>query len=73
MGFLKWGAGTAVSVAGVYLVTYLAVVVLLLPVLIPFILIASVWALWPRITYRVTGHYDGGRGSGSPYRGYRDR
>ncbi len=69
MGFMKWGLGTAVSVAGVYLFTYVAVVIILLPVLIPFILIASVWAAWPMITYKVTGHY----GSSSPHRGYRDR
>jgi hypothetical protein len=72
MGVLKWGVGTAVSVGGVFIITYLLVFIVLLPVMIPVAVVGIVWAMWPSKTYTFTGKYNSsGSGSVNPHRGYR--
>ncbi len=58
MGFLKWGAGTAVSMSAVFIITFILVCVLQLPIMIPVAIVALIWACWPLIRYVVTGRYD---------------
>ena len=45
---VKWGASTAVWMGGVAALTYAIVFVLVLPLLLPFVGIGVIWALWPR-------------------------
>ena len=65
MGVIK-GIG---GVVGVMIVTFLLVLVLMLPFLILFLIVGSIWAYWPVLKYKMTGRYGGY--DDNPHSGYR--